>query len=91
MVHSGEGEEGYREDTEASLFNMHKINNAFEKEKKMHLLQFIRAPLTGIHCHLALVVAGRLLSSSAVPYETRRFPVTATSSYLHFAGTQQLH
>lgn len=30
---------------------------------KMHLLQFIKVPSTGIHCHLALVVEGRLLSS----------------------------
>lgn len=36
----------------------------------MHLLQFIKAPSTGIHCHLALVVEGRLLSSSSVSSET---------------------
>lgn len=39
---------------------------------KMHLLQFIRAPSTGIHCHLALVVGDRLLSSLHVSSETQR-------------------
>ena len=37
---------------------------------KMHLLQFIKAPSTGIHCHLALVVENGLLSSLSVSYET---------------------
>lgn len=39
--------------------------------QKMHLLQFIKAPLTGIQCHLALVVDGRLLSSLPVSYESQ--------------------
>lgn len=38
---------------------------------KMHLLQFIKGPSTGIHCHLALVIEGRLLSSLPVSYETQ--------------------
>lgn len=37
---------------------------------EMHLLQFIKAPSTGIHCHLALVVESTLLSSLSVSYET---------------------
>lgn len=51
----------------------------------MHLLQFIRAPSTGIHCHLALAVEG-----AAFVFTGRFFTVTAASSYLHFAGTQRL-
>lgn len=38
---------------------------------EMHLLQFIKAPSTGIQCHLALVVEARLLSSLPVSNETQ--------------------